>query len=84
MIIISSSEFRNNQKKYFDQVDNGEQVIVQRGENKSYSLTPITNDDMYFTPQMVQKLRESIQQVKDGKVLTFNTPSELNAFLDSL
>ena len=31
MLIVSSREFRDNQKKYFDSVDNGEQVIVQRG-----------------------------------------------------
>ena len=43
MLIISSREFRDNQKKYFDSVDNGEQVIVQRGKDRSYKLVPVTD-----------------------------------------
>ena len=35
MLVISSREFRENQKKYFDSVDSGEQVIVQRGKASS-------------------------------------------------
>ena len=30
MRIVTSREFRDNQKKYFDMVDNNEQVIVKR------------------------------------------------------
>jgi len=84
VIIISSSEFRNNQKKYLDRVDKGEQVIVQRGEDKAYALTPITDDDQYFTPEMIKKIEKSIQQIKDGESITFNTPAEMRAYFDSL
>ena len=41
MLVISSREFRENQKKYFDLIDQKEQVIVQRGKNKAYALVPI-------------------------------------------
>ena len=44
MRVVSSREFRDNQKKYFDLVDNNEQVVVKR-KNRSYKLVPITEDD---------------------------------------
>lgn len=45
MEIINSREFRKHQKKYFEMVDNNEQVIVKR-KNKSYKIVPVNEDDM--------------------------------------
>jgi hypothetical protein len=45
MRIVTSREFRDNQKKYFDMVDNNEQVVVKR-KDRAYKLVPVTNDDM--------------------------------------
>ena len=57
MLVISSREFRQNQKKYFDVVDQGEHVIVQRGKDKSYALTPVSKDDLYFNTEMLKKIK---------------------------
>ena len=46
MRIVSSREFRDNQKKYFDMVDNKEQVVVKRSKNRAYKLVPVSEDDM--------------------------------------
>ena len=59
MIIISSREFRQNQRLYFDKVDQGEQIIVQRGKDKSYVLTPVTEDDMYFNAAMIKRIKDN-------------------------
>ncbi len=45
MRIVTSREFRDNQKKYFDMVDKNEQVVVKR-KNRVYKLVPVTDDDM--------------------------------------
>ncbi len=45
MRIITSREFRDHQKKYFEMVDNNEQVIVKR-KNRAYKLVPVTDDDI--------------------------------------
>jgi len=45
MKIVTSREFRDNQKKYFDMVDNKEQVVVMR-KNRAYKLVPVSDDDM--------------------------------------
>lgn len=45
MKIVSSREFRDHQKEYFDRVDNNEQVIIKR-KNRAYKLVPVSDDDM--------------------------------------
>ncbi|MEM7514338.1 MAG: type II toxin-antitoxin system prevent-host-death family antitoxin [Bacteroidota bacterium] len=81
MLIISSREFRQNQKEYFDRVDKGEQIIVQRGKDKAYILTPVSEDDMYFTGEMVEKIKQSIQEIENGESLTISTVQEVNELL---
>jgi len=81
MLVISSREFRQNQRLYFDKVDQGEQVIVQRGKDKSYVLTPVTKDDLYFNAEMVRKIKKSIEQAKSGQVTTISTPEEIKELL---
>lgn len=66
MVIISSREFRQNQKEYFDRVDKGEQIIVQRGKDKAYILTPVTENDLYFNEEMVQKIKDSMKEIAKG------------------
>jgi antitoxin YefM len=47
MLIVSSREFRENQKKYFDLVDQNEQVIVQRGKDKAYMIIPVHSAPLF-------------------------------------
>jgi len=42
---LTHQECRENQKKYFDLVDQNEQVIVQRGKDKAYIIAPIGDAD---------------------------------------
>ncbi|WP_196065075.1 prevent-host-death protein [Bacteroides cellulosilyticus] len=82
MLIVSSREFRDNQKKYFDSVDNGEQVIVQRGKDRSYKLVPVTNSDICMTEEeFYEKIDRSIQQAKEGNVLKVSTNDDLKKLL---
>jgi hypothetical protein len=45
MKIVTSREFRDNQKMYFDMVDKNEQIVVKR-KNRAYKLVPVSDDDM--------------------------------------
>ena len=81
MLVISSREFRQNQKKYFEKADKGEHIIVQRGKDKAYALTPISEDDMYFTAEMVEKIKQSILEVQKGETRKISTPDEINELL---
>jgi antitoxin YefM len=84
MLVISSREFREKQAEYMDLADQGEQIIVQRGKNKAYAVTPISNDDMYFSKQMVEKIENAIQESQNGKVRRISGKEELLDFLNDL
>lgn len=81
MLVISSREFRQNQRKYFEKVDNGEHIIVQRGKDKSYALTPVSEDDLYFNAEMVQRIKQSILQAEQGKLTRVASTKEINDLL---
>lgn len=81
MIVISSREFRQNQRKYFDKVDKGEHVIVQRGKDKSYILTPVSENDLYFNAEMIEKIKQSILQAHDGEYIEISTNEEVKELL---
>ncbi|MEP2773776.1 MAG: type II toxin-antitoxin system Phd/YefM family antitoxin [Fulvivirga sp.] len=81
MLVISSREFRQNQKKYFERVDKGEHVIVQRGKDKAYALTPVSEDDMYFNAKMVDKIKQSIREAQNSEVKKVSTPKEVSDLL---
>jgi antitoxin YefM len=69
MTVISSREFRDNQKRYFDLIDSDEQIIIQRGKNKSYRLIPVLEKETLMTePEFYAKIDKSIEQVKNGQV----------------
>lgn len=84
IIEVSSREFREKQKAYLDLVDKGAQVILKRGKKQAYMLTPISEDDLYLTPNVKKRLDKSIQQMKEGKVVKLNTKEELEKYLDNL
>lgn len=81
MLVISSREFRQNQKVYFEKADKGEQIIVQRGKDRAYALTPINEDDVYFNAQMLEKIEQSMKEAKEGKVKRITTPEEISDLL---
>ena len=81
MLIISSREFRQNQKEYFEKVDQGEHIIVQRGKDKSYALTPVTENDIYFNIEMIKKLKTSILEINNGESKTITTPQQISDLL---
>ncbi len=82
MIIVSSREFRQNQKKYLDLVDNNERVIIQRGKDKAYELSKeIKNDRISDNPVIKKRLAKSIQSYNEGKTFKL-TDDQLKKLLD--
>jgi prevent-host-death family protein len=75
MLVISSREFRDKQAKYMDRVDNGEQIIVQRGKNKAYAITPVKDKDIYMSEvnlsefidgdELIERLKPRIKALFD-------------------
>lgn len=81
MLVISSREFRQNQKEYFERVDKGEQIIVQRGNDKAYLLTPVSENDLYFNSEMIKKIRQSIEEVEKRETRKVGSSKEIKELL---
>lgn len=81
MIVISTREFRQNQKEYFERVDKGERIIVQRGKDKSYLLTPVTEDDLYFNEKMLERIKKSLAEIQKGESKEISSPSDIRELL---
>ena len=86
MLVVSSREFRDNQKAYFDKIDEGVKVLIQRGKNKTYELLRVRekDDSLMTKEQFFAMIEEAEQQYKEGKYTRISTPEEMRAFLDSL
>lgn len=73
MRVISSREFRDNQKLYFDLADQNEQVIVQRGKDKAYMLIPISETDRLSTnPALIERIKEADIAISKGETTHIN------------
>lgn len=62
MRIISSKEFRDKQALYFDQADNGEEILVQRGRTKSYRIVPVTEFDTIIGKEFILEPDEDLKR----------------------
>ncbi len=78
MMIISSREFRDQQKKYFDLVDQNEQVIVQRGKDKAYVIVPLNDvDRLSVNNQLIQTVQEAEAEYSKNKTIQIRDPGNI-------
>lgn len=84
IIETTSRKFRERQKDFFDLADKGQKIIIRRGSKQSYVLTPISADDLYFTPEMVQRIKESQKEILEGNYEKFDNVDSLDEFIRSL
>ncbi len=91
MIVVSSREFRDNQKKFFDLAEKERVVIkrksqfmelVPRGETIPESVSP-SNDPYFDDPRNIEAILKASQQAKEGKV-TRLTPELRNELFGDL
>jgi hypothetical protein len=81
---VSARQFREKQKSFFEIADSGRQIIIKRGKKQAYFLTPVEESDLIVTPELLAKLEDIRQTVKNGKYTECKTIEELNNFLESL
>ncbi|MDA3854333.1 MAG: prevent-host-death protein [Bacteroidales bacterium] len=68
MLVVSSGEFRSNQKYYLDKVDNDETIIVQRGKDKSYLITPMQEEvEVSVSDEFLAVVAEARAEYKRGE-----------------
>jgi antitoxin YefM len=68
MLVISTREFRDNQKNYLEKVDAGLELLIRRGKNKSYKVTPVAEDDSLMSKEeFFAKIDRALEQYKRGE-----------------
>jgi hypothetical protein len=81
---VTTRQFRDKQKTFFDLADTGKQIVIRRGQKQAYTLAPINDDDLYFTPEMEAKIERALQQIKTGEYTVINNKEELRNYFDNL
>jgi hypothetical protein len=81
---VTSRQFRDNQKTFFDLADEGKQIIIKRGRKKSYVLSPVQEDDLYFTPQMLERIDRALEQIEHGECTVINSEEGLTRYFDNI
>jgi len=82
MLVITSREFRENQASYFDRVDKGEEILIQRKRNKAYRIVPVKEDDTLMSKEeFLAKIDRSLQQAKEGRRYSMKEGESLDDFL---
>lgn len=85
MLVISTREFRDNQKSYLEKVDEGIELLIRRGKNKSYKIVPVTEDDSLMSKEeFFAKIDRGLEQYRNGEYATIETKDDLIRLLDSL
>ena len=83
MMIISPSEFRANQRKYFDLACT-ERIIIRRGNNQSFALVPTHDEGFSLTPRLAAKLDSVRAEIKAGKCTVHQSLDEIDEFFANL
>ena len=78
MMIISSREFRDNQKKYFDLVDQNKQIIVQRGKDKAYIIVPLNDvDRLSVNNELIHAVQEAEAEYSKHQTTKIEDPGNI-------
>lgn len=54
------------------------------GPNQTYQFTPVSDNDTYLTPEMVQRVKDGQQEIREGKSTVIRTKDQLDKFFDNL
>ena len=81
---VTARQFKDNPNCFFEQADNGRQVVIKRGRKPSYILTPFIEDELAVTPALMAKIERADQQMKEGKYTECKTWDDSLKFLNSL
>ena len=81
---VTSRQFHNNQKTYFDLADKGRLIIIKRNNNRSYILTPNVEENSYFTTEMQEKIEKAMKQIENGECIEIKNKEELHKYFENL
>lgn len=82
MQVITTRDFRANQRKYFDMAEK-EPVFVMRRGARPISIS-VVNDADILSETDLASIRRGLEDIKTGKTYSMGQNESLDAFLDRL
>ena len=80
MIIVTSRDFRANQRKYFDLARTNDVIITSRAFG-SYKLVPVAKEDNVIDAETLDaKIKKGIEEYNKGKVYKMNDGEDMSVF----
>lgn len=81
---FTSREFRSQQAHVFDLADKGEKIIIRRNKKQAYTLVPINDDDLTFTPELQEKIDKARAELKAGGGITLKSREDIDNYFNNL
>ena len=81
-IELTTTEFRQNQKKFLDMAAEGVSLVICRGK-ELFLLNRIRSEQL-FDAETMSKIDEARKQFSRGETTPVNSREELSSFLNSL
>ena len=81
---VTSREFRDKQKTFFERADRGDNILILRGKKPSYLLIQVDDDSFELSAAMVEKIEKSRQSIREGKGIEMFANETLDEFLDRI
>lgn len=67
-----------------DQVDAGVSIVLSRGGNKRYTIIPVEDGDLDFTPEMYEQIERVMEEIRRGECTKVSGIAEFEEFFDKL
>lgn len=81
-IELTTTEFRQNQKKFLDLAAQGVSILICRG--KELFLLNRVSMESRLDDETQRKINQAREEFNTGETATINNPAELKTFLESL
>jgi len=79
MLVISTRQFRSNQRQYLGRAMKGEDIILKSRTEGSFKIVPITEDDTLMSKaQLDAIIEQGLQDIKNGKGKEYTLTVERN------
>lgn len=78
---VNLRDFRKDLSSMLDQVDAGVSIVLSRGGNKRYTIIPVEDGDLDFTPEMYEQIERAMEEVRRGETIRLSGTNEIDKYI---
>lgn len=79
---VTLRDFRKDLSFMLDQVDAGVSIVLSRGGNKRYTIIPVEDGDLDFTPEMYEQIDRAMEEVRRGESIRLSGQAAIQDFFN--